>query len=149
MGTLDQRPSSLAGASARTVALDLMHRALEAVDPAARLREQVRRAGNVLLVGDRAYDLDEFGSVYVLGAGKATYAMAVALEGVLGDRLTDGFIVVKHGQVTSLRDRFGPIRRCRFAERPATLFQTSTVSTRAGKCCGWLSWSPGGTWLSA
>ena len=116
MGTLDQSPSSLAGASARAVALDLMHRALEAVDPAARLREQVRRAGNVLLVGDRAYDLDEFGSVYVLGAGKATYAMAVALEGVLGDRLTDGFIVVKHGQVTSLRDRFGPVRRCRFAE---------------------------------
>jgi glycerate 2-kinase len=94
-------------ANARAVALDLVHEALSAVDPAARLREQVRRVENVLLVGDSAYNLDEFERVYVLGAGKATYGMAVALEAVLGDRLTDGFIVVKHGQVHSLRDRFG------------------------------------------
>jgi glycerate 2-kinase len=116
VGTNDQGSTWLMDANARAVALDLVHEALSAVDPAARLREQVRRVENVLLVGDSAYNLDEFERVYVLGAGKATYGMAVALEAVLGDRLTDGFIVVKHGQVHSLRDRFGPIRTCRFVE---------------------------------
>ncbi|MEX2222637.1 MAG: glycerate kinase [Candidatus Rokuibacteriota bacterium] len=41
--------------------------------------------------------LPERGRVLVVGAGKASGAMATAAEGVLGDRIADGLVVVKDG----------------------------------------------------
>src|SRR5207244_12527740 len=47
--------------------------------------------------------------VVVLGCGKASGAMARAAEDVLGDRIADGFVVVKDGHTA-------PLRRIRLAE---------------------------------
>jgi len=47
--------------------------------------------------------------VVVLGCGKASGAMARAAEDVLGDRITEGFVVVKDGYTA-------PLRRIRLAE---------------------------------
>ncbi len=51
----------------------------------------------------------ERGRVLVVGAGKASGAMAAAAEGVLGDRITDGLVVVKDGYRA-------PTRRIRLVE---------------------------------
>ena len=77
---------------------------LRAVDPEAVVRSQVNRQGNCLTVGGRAYDLDGFRRVILIGAGKATALMAKALEELLGDRLTEGLILVKHGYGVPLRN---------------------------------------------
>jgi glycerate 2-kinase len=71
--------------------------ALRAVDPGEAVRTHVRRAGNRLRVADRTYDLRQFDAVSVIGVGKAGAAMAIAIEGVLGDRLRGGHVIVKYG----------------------------------------------------
>ena len=79
---------------------------LDRVDPYQMLIEHVHLDGSLLKVnlGDQTYtvDLDEFQKVFVIGAGKATAPMALALEKILGGRLDGGLIVVKYGHVEEL-----------------------------------------------
>ena len=87
--------------------------ALSAVDPGTLLRRRLRREGNHLLVGESRYAL-ESGRVFVAGGGKASGAMAAALERILGDRIDSGVVCVKdgHGVPTSrlrLREAGHPI----------------------------------------
>ena len=76
---------------------------LNAVDPEAAVRSQVSRQGHDLIVAGRAYDLNNFRRVILIGAGKAAALMARALEELLEDRLSEGLILVKHGYATPLR----------------------------------------------
>lgn len=80
--------------------------ALQAVDPAEAVRRCVQRDGHSLLIGDRSYDLGAFQRVLIVGAGKAGAPMAQAIEGILGDRVEAGVIIVKEGyaaEVSSLK----------------------------------------------
>ncbi len=86
----------LAGERRRKI-VETMQAALQAVDPAEAVRRSVQRQGRRLIVDGRAYDLDAIEHVYVVGAGKAGASMAQALEGLLGDRLSEGVVNVKHG----------------------------------------------------
>jgi hydroxypyruvate reductase len=78
-----------------------------AVEPL--VRRALRREGARLVVGARTWDLGRVHRVVVLGCGKAGAAMARAVEGILGDRVTEGFVIVKDGYT-------GPTRRIRLAE---------------------------------
>jgi glycerate-2-kinase len=55
--------------------------------------------------------LDNVNNIYAIGAGKATYPLAVALEEILGDRITDGFIAIKKGQQSPLSDMLGTLSK--------------------------------------
>jgi glycerate 2-kinase len=70
---------------------------LDAVDPEAAVRNRVCREGSTLVVGDRDYALDRYERVLLIGAGKGTAPMAKAVEQILGDHLTGGWIIVKYG----------------------------------------------------
>lgn len=70
---------------------------LRAVDPRVAVKRHVRRQGDSLVMGDRTYSLADFKNVFVIGAGKASAAMAEPLEEILGDRLISGFLNVKYG----------------------------------------------------
>jgi hydroxypyruvate reductase len=59
--------------------------------------------GDKLVVGDRRYRLGSFENIYVLGAGKASAAMASAVERILTRRVTGGLINVKDGHLARLR----------------------------------------------
>jgi glycerate 2-kinase len=76
---------------------------LRAVDPEAAVRRHVELAGSRLRVGEHFYPLDRFERVIVIGAGKGTAPMAKALEDILGERLTSGFIIVKYGHGLTLQ----------------------------------------------
>ncbi len=58
---------------------------------------------NCLHAAGAAYELDSFSRILVVGAGKATARMALAIEDVLGDRITEGLIVVKEGHTAPLK----------------------------------------------
>lgn len=75
----------------------ILRAGLDAVDPEAAVRNCARREGSTLLVGDREYALDRYERILLIGAGKGTAPMAKALEEILGDRLTSGWIIVKYG----------------------------------------------------
>ena len=87
----------------RGLALEIVDAALDASDPYRLTRARVSLNGSDLRVSHLTYDLSGRGNVYVLGAGKATYPIARALEDVLGDRISDGLIVLKRGQGGSLK----------------------------------------------
>jgi glycerate 2-kinase len=76
---------------------------LEAVEPAKAVKRHVRWQEGRLVIDDRTYDLGEYTSIHVVGAGKAAAAMALAVEELLGDRLTSGFVNVKYGHSRPLR----------------------------------------------
>jgi glycerate 2-kinase len=76
---------------------------LRAVDPERAVRRYVRRKGNRLFVGDCSYSLDRFKRVLLIGAGKGTAPMAKALEDILGDWLSNGWIIVKYGHGMPLK----------------------------------------------
>jgi glycerate 2-kinase len=83
--------------------IDIFNAALSAADPYRAVMKTVSMRARVLLINERAYDLDDFDRVLVVGAGKATARMARAVEDILGNELTDGLIIVKYGHTAPLR----------------------------------------------
>lgn len=72
-------------------------------DPEQVLRSRVWLEGQRLHIDDTVYDLTQFDRVLLLGAGKAAARMATVLESILGDALTAGVVVVKHGHLEPLQ----------------------------------------------
>jgi hydroxypyruvate reductase len=83
--------------TARDAARAIWQAAVAAGDPAPLVRAALRRRDDRLEAGPLRLDLSRVGRVLVLGCGKAGAAMARAVESVLGDRIADGFVVVKEG----------------------------------------------------
>jgi glycerate 2-kinase len=86
----------------RKASLDIIDYALSKSDPYVQVKNLVAVQGHLLLVGKLTYDLNEYRRIFVLGAGKATYPIAKALEDILGDRIADGVITCKYGQAGEL-----------------------------------------------
>jgi len=82
---------------AREAAIDTATAALEAVHPNHTVPEAVDRSGPTLRVGDRSFDLETVGDLYVVGAGKGSAAIADAVLAVLGD-VDGGVVAEKRGQ---------------------------------------------------
>lgn len=76
---------------------------LTAVDPEAAIIKNCHRQGEELSIGDKQYNLSKIDHVYVVGAGKATAPMAMAMETILGDRIDSGCINVKSGHESRLK----------------------------------------------
>jgi len=81
---------------ARELALNALEAALEAADPRAIIKSKVQLKGNMLQMGEQTFNLGDL-NIYVVGGGKASGAMAEALEEVLGDRITNGTVNILHG----------------------------------------------------
>ena len=105
MNAVWQDPSGHAGThSHKEPVMRIIRAALQAVDPARAIQKAVHRDGNLLYVGGeqdagREYDLGQYERVFVVGGGKAGAPMAQALSKILGERLTAGWINVKHGHL--------------------------------------------------
>jgi hydroxypyruvate reductase len=89
--------------TARQAARRIWDAALAAGDVDVLLRAALRLDGAVLRAGDARIDLDGLDRVLVLGCGKASAAMARTVEDLLGDRISDGFVVVKDGYTAPTR----------------------------------------------
>jgi len=86
----------------RKTVIDIIEHALLAADPYTATINLVHLDGDILSVGDLHLDLSGRGKIYLLGAGKATFPIAKALEEILGDRIADGVVIVKEGQPGNL-----------------------------------------------
>jgi glycerate 2-kinase len=95
---------------ARDAALAIWRAALAAGDVAPLVSRVLRRDGAQLTVADRiALDLSLGTRVLVFGCGKASGAMAAAVEAVIDAEIADGLVVVKDGYAV-------PTRRVRLVE---------------------------------
>jgi glycerate 2-kinase len=87
----------------RRQALMIMRAALDAADPVSAVLRHLRVSGPAVVAGKRRYRLDSFENVWVVGAGKASAAMAQAVERVFGARIRGGLVNVKYGHLAKLR----------------------------------------------
>ena len=83
--------------SPRDDAAAIWQAALTAGDVTPLVARHLRVNGSALIAADVTLQLHRLQRILVLGAGKAGGAMAHAAEAILGDRLTEGFVVVKDG----------------------------------------------------
>jgi glycerate 2-kinase len=84
-------------------ALRILNVALKAADPAEAVLQHVRLDRETLIARRERYGLKKFRHVYVIGAGKAAGAMALAIQEILGNRIASGFINVKSASTKGLR----------------------------------------------
>jgi len=82
---------------ARALALESLEVALKAADPIQIIKSKLSLKNSTLRVNSYSFNLAKFKNIYVVGGGKATGAMAYALEQVVGKRITKGLVNVPHG----------------------------------------------------
>jgi glycerate-2-kinase len=82
----------------RRRALDVAQAGLSACDAGHAAAAAVALTDDGIAIGGEEYALTERSRVVVVGAGKATFAIAAALEAKLGDRIDAGLIAVRHDQ---------------------------------------------------
>jgi hydroxypyruvate reductase len=87
----------------RTQARKIFRAALEASDPAEAVLRNVRVSGGRLTAGKQTYRLSSFRRIIAIGAGKASAAMAQAIERLLGRGIHSGLVNVKYGHRARLR----------------------------------------------
>ena len=67
------------------------------------MRQRVQVDGEILRIGEVTFNLGEIDRICVLGAGKASAAMAQTLENILGERIDNGCVITKYGHSVGCR----------------------------------------------
>ncbi len=75
---------------------------INAVKPSYLIEQSVCLSGDLVYItgldGEvETYDLSQFENIVLIGAGKASAAMAIGMEEIFGDRISSGVIVTKYG----------------------------------------------------
>ncbi|GIK76567.1 MAG: DUF4147 domain-containing protein [Thermoleophilia bacterium] len=89
----------------RELALRVAEAGLAACDPGLAVERMVAVEGDELVVAGRRHALHPDGRIVVLGSGKATLKIALALERILGERLHGGTVVVREGSAAARPER--------------------------------------------
>ena len=89
-------------ARARKDVLAIFKAGVKAVDPARAIQNHLRIEDNILIVGEKKTDLSGFDRISVIGTGKASAAMAQAMEDILGGRLNAGIVITKYSHALPL-----------------------------------------------
>jgi glycerate 2-kinase len=76
---------------------------VERVLPENLISKEMMIRGNCLLIGSLEFSLEAIDKIFVIGAGKASAKMAAEVEKILGNRITEGHIVVKYGHSCKLK----------------------------------------------
>lgn len=75
---------------------------MQKLDARGRIKSIMRLDGDMLHIGVKSWDLSKKRNVYLLGAGKACNHMAMAVDEILGNRLTRGIAIVKIAEETDV-----------------------------------------------
>lgn len=83
--------------------MQIFRAALAAADPREAVLRHLKFDGRTIVAGRRKYSIKNFDRIQLIGAGKASAAMARAVERLLGRRIASGWINVKDGHTSHLR----------------------------------------------
>ncbi|MEE9586302.1 MAG: glycerate kinase [Nitrososphaerales archaeon] len=86
---------------ARRLVLDAIEAAISSVDPRTLVQHHMEVLNGKLLIDRHRYDLNSLGRIFVIGGGKASGAMAEAMNQILGDRIHRGIVNVQTGTASS------------------------------------------------
>jgi hydroxypyruvate reductase/glycerate 2-kinase len=79
----------------RAKALEILEKSINSVFPENLIKKYVTVDNNIIKIGKNMIKIS--GKILVIGAGKATYHMAYAIEQLLGNRIDKGLIIVPYG----------------------------------------------------
>ena len=95
----------------RKIVAELLDAGLDSLDPYYRVKEFIRVENNKIIInnigfemkedphsGGLEFNLKDYDRVFLIGAAKGVQRAALAFEEVLGDVLTDGHVIAKHGE---------------------------------------------------
>lgn len=77
-------------------AFQIFNAAIASVQPAQLLPWYLAVDNNNMTIADQVIPFHSFQNIYIIGAGKASAAMAVATENIIGDYITRGLIITKY-----------------------------------------------------
>ena len=87
----------------RQEAIGIFLAGVESVKPDSLIKRYVSIKDDVLQIESISFNLPTISNIYVVGAGKASASMALAIENILGPRITAGHIVTKYGHSVPLK----------------------------------------------
>ena len=119
----------------RSAAEAIARSAISAVEPDTLVHNSVRLEGDFLQIPNESINLSDFKRIIIIGAGKACAAMAKAFEDILGDRISDGLIVVKEGYTkplerVNIREAGHPVPDMRGMEAAREIFSLVSKNAR-------------------
>ena len=82
--------------------LDILSAGVDAAIPGEKTGRMVSIRGKTLTVKDERFPLEGIGRIYFVGTGKGSYPIALELERILGDHITEGVLAVKKGETRGL-----------------------------------------------
>ena len=95
----------------REIVTKLLDTGLDSLDPYFRVKEFIKIVDNKIIINNKGFemkddphsgaiclDIKEYDRVFVIGAAKGIQRAALAFEEVLGDVLTGGHVIGKHGE---------------------------------------------------
>jgi glycerate-2-kinase len=88
---------------ARKIALDILESTLQACNPKDLVKKEVHLKGNRLQISSLTFNIDDYEHIYIIGAGKASGAMAEAINEILKKRLTHGLVNIPRGIANNLK----------------------------------------------
>jgi hydroxypyruvate reductase/glycerate 2-kinase len=86
----------------RLIAEQIFLAGVESVIPSNLIHDVLRLKDNILHIKHLQFPLNSINNIYVIGAGKASAAMALEVEKILGSYITEGHIIVKYGHACKL-----------------------------------------------
>jgi len=87
----------------REIVLDIIENAIKAVDAYEATKRKVHIEDDKLIIENLIYDLSNIRDIYIIGAGKASFSIAQALDEILGNRIKEGIVIVKRGENRRLK----------------------------------------------
>lgn len=88
-----QNFDSLATNDQRRTILEIIEAGLTSIQPEENFKKTVKLEGNNLTILESTYNLDEYDHVYLIGFGKGAAHNSKFLEDLLGDRLSEGYVI--------------------------------------------------------
>jgi len=87
----------------RQDAIKIFEYGIKSVDPANAIKRNLAFEDNRLDIHGKIYDLSAYENIFIIGMGKASAAMAKAIEDLLGNRIKGGMVNVKYGHTVPLK----------------------------------------------
>ncbi len=78
-------------------ALQIIDAAINSVQPSQLIPQNITLKKNLLKIQDYSFDLVRYKSISIIGAGKASAAMAFELEKILGGFISSGLVITNYG----------------------------------------------------
>ncbi len=88
-----QNFDALATSDQRRKLLEIIECGFTSIQPEENFKKTVSLNGTSLVILDKSYDLSSYDNVFLIGFGKGSAHNSKFLENLLGDRLTEGYVI--------------------------------------------------------